>query len=214
MVGQDRPSGPDLMAFVALESRSVHGVAAVEVTDPSLGAGSVTLQSSLGAPAACLLTDGDGYSLGREVAVVERLAGRARVEPAVQRDLALRPTARRVSALSWRPIDRARSRTRRWRSLTSAARLIRQNRQHHHQLRIAKHRVQLREVCRQLAHLDRQRLVAQVPPAPPTASAHTPPRSIRNPLTCRQSRPSTRTTTDPDQPSNTNVSAETFFRGK
>ena len=41
VVGQDRPSGPDLAAFVAFEAGSIHPVAAFEVTDPAFGAGSV-----------------------------------------------------------------------------------------------------------------------------------------------------------------------------
>ena len=64
VVGQDRPSGPDLAAFVAFEARSVHPVAAFEVADPAFGSGSVALQPSLGAPAAGLLAAGDEDPLG------------------------------------------------------------------------------------------------------------------------------------------------------
>src|SRR6476646_3715402 len=88
VVAQDRPSGPDLPAFVSLEPGSVHTVAAFEVTDPALGAGSVARQPSLGAPAAGLLAAGDEHPLGGEAVIVERLAGRAQVEAAVERYLA------------------------------------------------------------------------------------------------------------------------------
>ena len=54
-------SGPDLLAFVAFEARSLQPVAAFEVTDPSLGAGSVTLQPSLGAFGTGLLAAGDEH---------------------------------------------------------------------------------------------------------------------------------------------------------
>src|SRR5450631_1607177 len=88
VVGEDAPSGPDLLVFVAFEARSVHAVAAFEVTDPAFRAGSVALHSSLGALGAGLLAAGDEHPVGVEV--FEGLAGRADVEPAVQRDL-LRP---------------------------------------------------------------------------------------------------------------------------
>ena len=87
VVGQDRPSGPDLAAFVAFESASVQAVAAFEVTYSAFGAGSVTLQPALGASAAGLLAAGDEHPVWIQVVVFERLAGRARVEPAVQGDL-------------------------------------------------------------------------------------------------------------------------------
>src|SRR5665213_3339548 len=85
VVGQDRPSGPDLLAFVAFEAGSVHPVAAFEVTDPSFGAGSIALHSSLGAFGAGLLAARDEHPLGREV--FERLLGRPDVEAAIERDL-------------------------------------------------------------------------------------------------------------------------------
>src|SRR5665811_160664 len=69
VVGQDAPSGPDLLAFVAFEAGSLQAVAAFEVTDPSLGAGSVALHSSLGAFGSGLLTAGDEHPVGIEVAV-------------------------------------------------------------------------------------------------------------------------------------------------
>src|SRR5665811_535756 len=81
VVGQDAPSGPDLLAFVAFEARSVQAVAAFEVADPSFGAGSVALQASLGASTAGLLAAGDEHPVGLEV--FECLAGRADVEAAV-----------------------------------------------------------------------------------------------------------------------------------
>ena len=62
VVGEDAPSGPDLLAFVAFEAASVQAVAAFEVADPSFGAGSVALHSSLGALGAGLL--GAPVSLG------------------------------------------------------------------------------------------------------------------------------------------------------
>src|SRR5450755_1220639 len=61
VVGQDRPSVPDLLAFVAFEAGSVHSVAAFEVTDSSLGARSVLLEPSLGAFGAGLLAAGDEH---------------------------------------------------------------------------------------------------------------------------------------------------------
>jgi hypothetical protein len=99
VVGQDRPSGPDLAAFVALEPGSVHAVATFEVTDPSFGTGSVARQASLGPAAAGLLAAGDEHPLRLQVVIVERLAGRARVEGAVQRDLARGAIPSRVSSL-------------------------------------------------------------------------------------------------------------------
>src|SRR5665648_874161 len=82
VVGEDRPSGPDLLAFVAFEAGSVQSVAAFEVTDPAFRAGSVALHSSLGAFGAGLLTAGDEHPV--RVEVFECLAGRADVEPTVQ----------------------------------------------------------------------------------------------------------------------------------
>src|SRR5664279_3045458 len=87
VVGEDRPSGPDLLAFVAFEAGPVQAVAAFEVADPSFGAGSVALHSALGAFGAGLLAAGDEHPVRREAVIVERLAGRADVEPTIERDL-------------------------------------------------------------------------------------------------------------------------------
>src|SRR5664280_2364156 len=84
VVGEDRPSGPDLLAFVAFEAGSVQAVAAFEVTDPPFGAGSVALHSSLGALGAGLLAARDEHPLGRQV--FECLPSRPDVEAAVERD--------------------------------------------------------------------------------------------------------------------------------
>src|SRR5665213_3126948 len=86
VVGQDRPSGPDLLAFVAFEAGSVQAVAAFEVTDPSFGARSVALHSSLGAFGAGLLTAGDEHPL--RIEVFERLGCWADVESTIERYLA------------------------------------------------------------------------------------------------------------------------------
>ena len=75
VVGEDRPAGPDLLALVAFEAAAVEAVAAFEVADAALGAGSVALQPPLGAFGAGLLAAGDEHPLGREAA--EGLAGRA-----------------------------------------------------------------------------------------------------------------------------------------
>src|SRR5664280_1370943 len=88
VVGEDAPSGPDLLAFVAFEPGSVQAVAAFEVADPAFRAGSVALHSSLGALGAGLLTARNEHPV--RVEVFECLAGRADVEPTVQPDL-LRP---------------------------------------------------------------------------------------------------------------------------
>ncbi len=80
VVGQDRPSGPDLVALVAFEARSAHAVAVSEVPDPAFCAGSVALQPSLGSAAARLLAAGDEHPPRVQVVVFERLAGRADVE--------------------------------------------------------------------------------------------------------------------------------------
>ena len=87
VVGQDRPSRPDLLALVAFETGSVHPVAAFEVADRAFGPGPVVLQPSLGAAGAGLLAAGDEPPLGLQPVFFECLAGRARVEPAIQRDL-------------------------------------------------------------------------------------------------------------------------------
>src|SRR5664279_1060610 len=88
VVGKDAPSGPDLLAFVAFEAGSVQAIAAFEVADPSLGAGSVALQPALGAFGAGLLTSSDEHSVRLEAVIFERLAGRADIEPCVQGNLA------------------------------------------------------------------------------------------------------------------------------
>ena len=67
VVGQDRPSGPDLAAFVSLQAGSVQALAAFEVTDPAFGAGSVALQAPLRLAAAGLSAAGDEHPLGRQV---------------------------------------------------------------------------------------------------------------------------------------------------
>jgi hypothetical protein len=85
VVGEDRPSGPDLLAFVAFEARSIDPVAAFEMADPSFGARPILLQASLGALGAGLLAARDEHPV--RVEAVERLAGRADVEAAIQRDL-------------------------------------------------------------------------------------------------------------------------------
>src|ERR1039458_9773379 len=82
VVGEDRPSGPDLLAFVAFEAASAHPVAAFEVADPPLGAGSVALHPSLGAFGAGLLAARDEHPLRRKV--FERLGGRPDVERTVE----------------------------------------------------------------------------------------------------------------------------------
>jgi hypothetical protein len=77
IVGENRPSGPDLAAFVSFESPAVQSVAAFEVADPAFGAGSISLQPSLGPAAAGLLAPGDEHAVGVEVVILEGLAGRA-----------------------------------------------------------------------------------------------------------------------------------------
>ena len=47
VVGQDAPSGPGLLAVIALQPAAAHAVAAFEVADASFGAGAVALQPSL-----------------------------------------------------------------------------------------------------------------------------------------------------------------------
>jgi len=71
VVGEDRPSGPDLAALVALQPRSVHAVAAFEVTDPAFAAGSAAQQPSLGSPAAGFLGTCDEQPLGLGGVIVE-----------------------------------------------------------------------------------------------------------------------------------------------
>src|ERR1019366_192600 len=88
VVGEDRPSGPDLLAFVAFEAGSVQAIAAFEVTDPPFGAGPEALQPALGAFGAGLLTAGDEHPVRDEVVIFECLVGRADVKPSVQSDLA------------------------------------------------------------------------------------------------------------------------------
>src|SRR5215216_3577358 len=86
VVGEDRPSGPGLHPVVVLEPRAAHAVAAFDVADPALAAGPVSRESSLRSSAAGLLAAGDERPLGLEA--VQRPAGRAGLEAAVERDLA------------------------------------------------------------------------------------------------------------------------------
>src|ERR1035437_150381 len=86
VVGEDRPSGPDLLAFVAFEAAAVQSVAAFEVTDPPFGPGSVALHPALSAFGAGLVAAGDEHPLGRQV--FECLPRRADVETAVEGYLA------------------------------------------------------------------------------------------------------------------------------
>ena len=65
VVGQDAPSGPDLLAFVAFEAGSVQAVAAFEVTDPSLCAGSVLLEAANGSSSASHPAASHAASRGR-----------------------------------------------------------------------------------------------------------------------------------------------------
>ena len=83
VVGQDRPLSPDLPALVAFQAGSVQPVAAFEVTDPALLAGSVAPQPALGALGGRFLAASDEHRLGLKV--LERGVRRAGVEPAVQR---------------------------------------------------------------------------------------------------------------------------------
>jgi len=99
VVGEDRPCGPDLLALVALEAAAVQTVAAFEVADPSFGAGSVALQTALGASGAGLLAARDEHPFGRKVA--ECLGGRADVEASIERDLAREVPSRWSSAIVW-----------------------------------------------------------------------------------------------------------------
>ena len=87
VVDQDAPAGPDLLAFVAFQAGSVQAVAAFEVADSSFGARSVLLQAALGAIRTGLLAACDEHPVRLEVVIVECLAGRADVEPAVEREL-------------------------------------------------------------------------------------------------------------------------------
>ena len=86
VVGQDRPLSPDLPALVAFQAGSVQPVAAFEVADPALVAGSVAPQPALGALRAGFLAASDEHVRGVEVC--ERGARRTRLEPAVDCDLA------------------------------------------------------------------------------------------------------------------------------
>jgi hypothetical protein len=88
VVGEDRPSGPGLLAFVAFEPGSVQAVAAFEVADSAFGAGSVALQPSLGALGAGLLAAGDEHSLWVQGVLFEGPAGRGDIEATIERDLA------------------------------------------------------------------------------------------------------------------------------
>ena len=48
VVGEDRPSGPGLLAFIAFESAAAQAVAAFEVADASFGAGAVAAATVVG----------------------------------------------------------------------------------------------------------------------------------------------------------------------
>src|SRR6266496_4173729 len=65
VVGEGRPSVPDLVAFVAFEAAAAQAVAAFEVADASLGAGAVALSSAAGAPGAVFLAAGDVDLVGQ-----------------------------------------------------------------------------------------------------------------------------------------------------
>src|SRR4051812_40146339 len=85
VVGQDRPFSPDLLALVALEPAAVQGIAALEVADSSLGAGSVAPQAASAASRLGLLAARDEHAVGRQR--LERLVGWAGHEATVERDL-------------------------------------------------------------------------------------------------------------------------------
>ena len=93
VVGQRRPAGPDPLALVALQAAALESVASLEVADAALGAGAVALLAALGASRPGLLAAGDEDPFGCQGR--QRLAGRAGVEAAVERDLA-RTQAERV----------------------------------------------------------------------------------------------------------------------
>src|SRR5439155_25220279 len=86
VVGERRPAGPDPLAVVALQAAALGSVAALEVADAALGAGAVALLAALGASRPGLLAAGDEDPLWCQWR--QRLAGRAGVEAAVERDLA------------------------------------------------------------------------------------------------------------------------------
>src|SRR5664279_4519000 len=86
VIGEDSPFGPDLLALGALQAAAAHPVAALEVADPALLAGSVALQPAIGASGAGFLAAGDEHSFWCEF--FERLFRRARHESAVERELA------------------------------------------------------------------------------------------------------------------------------
>ena len=85
VVGEGRPSVPDLVAFVAFEAAAAQAVAAFEVADPSFCAGAVALSSAAGATGAGFLAAGDVHLVGQ---ALERGVGRALVEHAVDHHLA------------------------------------------------------------------------------------------------------------------------------
>src|ERR1035437_7609323 len=86
VVGEDPPLSPDLLALVAFEAAVAHPVAAFEVADASLLAGSVTLQAPIGASGARFLAARDEHPVGRELG--QRLVRRAGHEPAIEGYLA------------------------------------------------------------------------------------------------------------------------------
>ena len=84
VVGEGRPSVPDLVAFVAFEPAAAQAVAAFEVADPALYTGAVALSEAAGAPGAWFLAAGDVHLVGQ---ALERGVGLARHEHAVDRHL-------------------------------------------------------------------------------------------------------------------------------
>src|SRR6185437_15309260 len=85
VVGQDRPFSPDLLSLVALQAGSVQPVAAFEVADPTLGAGSVARQPAPGVSGGGFLVASDEHCLGTELG--ERGVGGGGLEPAIDCDL-------------------------------------------------------------------------------------------------------------------------------
>ena len=70
VVGEGRPSVPDLVAFVAFEAAAAQAVAAFEVADPSFGAGAVALSAAAGATGAGFLAAGDVHRVGQALSAV------------------------------------------------------------------------------------------------------------------------------------------------
>src|SRR5215213_1102710 len=86
VVGQDRPAGPDPLALVALEAAARQPIAALEVADPPLAAGTVAGQAPAGAPGARLGPSRDEGPGGCEGG--HGLCGRPGHKAAVEGDLA------------------------------------------------------------------------------------------------------------------------------